>query len=233
MSFNFVDFPDEIIANITSYLKPKDEATVNILSKRFVHLKPSNYAYLFKDAISYGDYEYVIFKYVNVVGVLDHFLKRRVSNKYIDKLFINACNFGYIQIVDMLLKDSRVNPAENKNSPIIFASIRGHTDVIDRLLKDDRVDPSDQNNLAIRESVCFNQIDVVKRLLKDPRVDATAQYGQALYNAMTRNNLEMIKLLSMYIGNYIKENKKRYLNSYLKSESDPNNEVYKFIKNFE
>ncbi len=264
MSYNFDDFPDEILTNITSNLRPKDEATVNILSKRFAHLKPTNYAYLFKDARSYQDYENVIFNYYNVPDVLEYFLKSKISNQYnyINRLFVNACVFGYIQIVDRLLKDprvnpsyennraiqeashnghidvvetllndGRVNPADDENLAIIYASKRGYTDIVDRLLDDPRVDPSDQDNRAIIDAVRYNQIDVVKRLLKDPRVDATAQYGQAIYNAIRDDNLEMLELLSLYIGDYIAENKNKILNIYV--NPDPDDEVYQFIKNFE
>ena len=57
---------------------------------------------------------------------------------------------GYLEIVQELLKDNRVDPSANNNDAIQWASGNGHLEVVEELLKDNRVDPSANDNYAIQ-----------------------------------------------------------------------------------
>ena len=81
-----------------------------------------------------------------------------------------ASQNGYPDIIEMLLKDDRVNPVVHNNLPIAYAAENGHLDAVKVLMNDKRVDPSDHNNDAIKYALRNNHLTVVKELLKDKRV---------------------------------------------------------------
>jgi len=68
-----------------------------------------------------------------------------------------------------LLSDSRVDPSDNNNEAIKYASENGHSEVVELLLSNSRVDPSDVNNEAIRLTSGNGYLKVVKLLLSDSR----------------------------------------------------------------
>ena len=84
-----------------------------------------------------------------------------------------ATKKGEIEIVDFLLKDSRVDPSNNGNQNILWAAVdRGHASVVKRLLKDPRVDPTVNDNEILLHAAALGKYYCVKELLKDGRVDA-------------------------------------------------------------
>ena len=95
---------------------------------------------------------------------------------------IQACGSGHLAIVERLLQDSRVDPSDNDNWAIIFASENGHSAIVERLLQDSRVDPSDDENLAIRWASQNGHSAIVECLLRDDRVDRDIAIAIALRN---------------------------------------------------
>ena len=61
-----------------------------------------------------------------------------------------ACYNGHLDVVKLLLADSRVDPSDNFNGAIMLASRGGHIDIVRLLLDDSRVDPSVRGDYAIR-----------------------------------------------------------------------------------
>src|SRR5260221_12176679 len=53
----------------------------------------------------------------------------------------NACFYGHLEIVKLLLQDSRVDPSANNNYAIRWTSENGHLKIVKLLLKHPRVDP--------------------------------------------------------------------------------------------
>lgn len=87
-----------------------------------------------------------------------------------------AAYFGQIEVVKLLLGDSRVNPAdENSTAPIAIAAEHGFTEIVKFLLLDKRVDPSTDDNHAIWYAVKNGHTDVVKLLLADSRIDPNSE----------------------------------------------------------
>lgn len=84
-----------------------------------------------------------------------------------------AAGFGHLDVVNCLLKDTRVNPSHGQNSPIRDAAANGHLPIIERLLEDPRVNPSDANNEAYQVAALRGYSQVVDRLKKDPRLILT------------------------------------------------------------
>jgi ankyrin repeat protein len=77
-----------------------------------------------------------------------------------------ASKNGHTEVVELLLKDRRVNP----NEAIREASKNGHIKVVKLLLKDRRVNPTVKDNESLREANKNGHTRVVQLLLKDDRV---------------------------------------------------------------
>ena len=98
-----------------------------------------------------------------------------------------AAELGHMNIVEILIKDTRVNPADQNNWGIRGAASYGHTDTVAVLLKDTRVNPADQNNNALVWAAKNGHTNTVATLMKDTRVNPAdinkfairwaAQYG--------------------------------------------------------
>jgi hypothetical protein len=82
-----------------------------------------------------------------------------------------ASRHGYVEIVKLLLPDTRVDPSADNQYAIRHASRSGRVDVVKLLLADQRVDPSANNQFALRSAFQGGCVDVAKLLLSDPRVD--------------------------------------------------------------
>ena len=113
---------------------------------------------------------------------------------YPQNTFEWAAENRHLEIVKLLLTDSRVDPSDWNNLAIIWAAMNGHLEVVKLLLTDPRVDPGDQYNLAIVRAAEKKHLEVVKELLKDPRVDPSEYYYNAIRNAQY-GHLEVVKLL--------------------------------------
>ena len=68
------------------------------------------------------------------------------------------------ETMDILLRDSRVNPACRDNGPLIDAAQNGHDLLVKRLLRDPRVDPSARNHSALRLAAMHRRHATVKLL---------------------------------------------------------------------
>lgn len=55
------------------------------------------------------------------------------------ELFYSACHYGNLDVVKELLKDKRINPAEDNNDGLYASAINGHKDIVSLLLQDKRV----------------------------------------------------------------------------------------------
>lgn len=73
---------------------------------------------------------------VNAVSVLLNYIDPSIH--YNEPLLLSVMN-GYIDIVDTILKDPRVNPSDRNNKAIMDASNQGKYDIVNRLLDDPRL----------------------------------------------------------------------------------------------
>lgn len=86
-----------------------------------------------------------------------------------------ACKYGYIEIVEKLLKDEKVDPTANNQYAVREASKKGHTEVVKLLLENNKVDPSVEYNDAIIQASKNGHEKVVMLLLKDSRIETSAE----------------------------------------------------------
>ena len=61
-----------------------------------------------------------------------------------------ASRLGHVELVELLLRDERVDPSADSQGAVRWASEYGHLAVVERLLRDARVDPSVRNQSTIR-----------------------------------------------------------------------------------
>ena len=65
-------------------------------------------------------------------------------------ILIYTISKNYVEIVDLLLKDPRVDPSVNNNQAIRIAKSNDQIEIVDLLIKDPRVDPSSINKQQTR-----------------------------------------------------------------------------------
>ena len=106
-----------------------------------------------------------------------------------------ACGKGHVDVVRLLLADSRVNPAECNNCAIQCACANGHVDVVRLLLADNRVNPADNYNQAIRLACENGHVDVVCLLLADHRVNPADYYNAAILYACVKGHVDVVRIL--------------------------------------
>lgn len=139
--------------------------------------------------VKYTDKKFY-FNFMKENTILDARFDNSIKDNY---LIIWGASRGYTSLVNVLLKDPRVNPAAQLNSAIIEAAKNGHIGVISTLLKDFRVDPTVYNWYPIKVAYINRHKILLKTLMNDPRVDINDTTPLILdeYNAVT------LKMISM------------------------------------
>jgi hypothetical protein len=108
-----------------------------------------------------------------------------------------ASKEGTADVVQALLSDSRVNPADHRNLFLAQAVEKNNLEVVKVLLADPRVNPAaakmvldnqfnetEEPNYIIKLAALENNIAIVQELLKDSRVDPS----KALISAVSKLN---------------------------------------------
>jgi hypothetical protein len=107
--------------------------------------------------------------------------------------FTLAISYGHPKVVDVYLRDGRVNPNDQFGYSLRLASSLGLLDIVKLLLP--LVDPAVVQNELIRNAVSNGHTPVVKLLLADDRVDASANENQCLHDACAKGYVEIVELL--------------------------------------
>lgn len=126
----------------------------------------------------------------NYIPLVTYFIKNGIDPSINNNGAIqDASLYGHLQLVNLLLKDERVDSSDLGNDAIIEASARGYLDIVNRLLLDPRVNPETYPIIGASKN---GHIDVVTRLLKDERVKPNKD---AVRNATINGHIEIVKLL--------------------------------------
>jgi len=81
-----------------------------------------------------------------------------------------ASDYGYLEIVKLLLQDDRVDPTTSDYHPLRWSIINNHLEVFKTLLSDNRVDPTYNNNALLRLAFNNERWKFVELLLRDDRI---------------------------------------------------------------
>ena len=112
----------------------------------------------------------------NINKVKELLLHKRVNPAiHNNKAILEASEYGYFNLVKLLLIDPRTNPSEKKNGmyPISAASSNGHFEVVELLLSDNRVDPTVKYNFAIHFANIYKFSNIVDLLWNNQKVKNT------------------------------------------------------------
>jgi len=106
-----------------------------------------------------------------------------------------AAELGHMNIVEILIKDPRVNPAGQTNYAIRWAAKNGHTNTVVVLMNDTRVNPADMHNWAITLAAYSGHTNTVATLMKDTRVNPADQNNDAIRWAAHYGHTNTVKVL--------------------------------------
>ena len=179
--------PDELIFTILTTLNINEALNLCATDKHF-----SKFCQDWRIILSYK-YPQTNWSHTSSEDALK--IYKKVEEGITDDLFIWASQYGYIDLVKMLLEDKRVNPAANDNFAIRLASRNGYTEVVKVLLADLRVDPCFADNHAIRWASKNGHTEIFKLLLKDSRVDLQHEDNYAIRWASRNGHTEIVQLL--------------------------------------
>lgn len=100
------------------------------------------------------------------------------------------------KIVELLLKNNKINPNYMNNYAVKLAIIYGNLEIVKILLKDKRVDPGTNIiSLASDFKPTPERLEIMKLLLKDSRVDPNEYDNYALKYIINNSNFEYLELL--------------------------------------
>jgi ankyrin repeat protein len=182
--------------------KHKDDEKKQVLDKRrivellaFKNLDPSSRQNLALRTLSYiGNKE--------LVEILLQNPKLNMNANFNDSLCL-ACSTGRLDVVDLLLKDGRLDPTipssifpdDLGNNALETACAYGHLSVVQLLLNDPRVDPSSNDCLAVTLAAGNGHSNILERLLQDQRVVSNCRPHEALIEAILEDHEECIRIL--------------------------------------
>lgn len=102
-----------------------------------------------------------------------------------------AAHFGHVEILELLLKNKRLQVAVSEGDPLWEACHNNHFDVVKMLLADGRFDPND----AIRTTCDHGYANILKELLRDPRITPNCMDDYPIRAAAANGHLDCVKLL--------------------------------------
>jgi hypothetical protein len=110
--------------------------------------------------------------------------------------FVDACRNGCTEIVQHMLRDANVNPADDGNAAIRCAAANGHAAVVAILLLDARVNPAAARDEALISAAQNGHAAVVEILLRDERVHPTSVSYAALVAAARNGHVAVVEMLA-------------------------------------
>ena len=151
---------------------------------------------------------YIAFKYRNI-NLIAYFIKYMKNyEKDVDESLFSvmlgfAAQFGYLLIVQDLVKNCKCDPAFGNNRAIRRSARGGHLDVVKYLMEevDSKygIDPAAQDNYAVRLSALEGHLHAVKYLVEEVEskngIDPAADDNHAIRLAAFGGHLDVIKNL--------------------------------------
>ncbi|KAJ3020587.1 UNVERIFIED_CONTAM: hypothetical protein HDU68_010111 [Siphonaria sp. JEL0065] len=110
--------------------------------------------------------------------------------------FIQACKFGRLDIVQVLLaQNPPADPSYNDSMCLQEAVQEGHFEIVELLLQDNRVDAAANNNYCVKVASHLRYTDILMLLLDQPNVDPSVNSDQPIQTASQFGQTEIVALL--------------------------------------
>jgi hypothetical protein len=206
---NIIQLPDEIIAHIIEYLKPKERIKCMMINK---------YMYQYPNYLDIKDY-IAIACYRNNIQVIKHYYKYESTQKYI---FDNIIRYDNIYILDQIKIDNLsshiyaniIQYICKYNSKYMFLQFKPYIQSINydpiyaknvfenkyyllfKLLYKFTTVRYTNMDMILIDACRMNIIDIVKLMLdNNPYTNPNNHNGQALYEACINRHINIVKLL--------------------------------------
>lgn len=118
----------------------------------------------------------------------------------------NTIMYGDIELLKLLIADSRVNPASRNNAAIRLAAGSGFAEGVLLLLADSRVDPSSNDNAALYCAISEEHTNIVRMLLPHLK---EAGIPWSTFIDITLSSAELLANTELFM-----EDKLRYISSF-------------------
>lgn len=102
--------------------------------------------------------------------------------------------FNDLEIIKVILNDSRLDPYFDNNILIQESCYYGHEKLL-LLLNDHRANPSFNINYSIRFASANGHLEILKILLSDKRVNSSIKYNSVIEISRTNGHTEIVKFL--------------------------------------
>ncbi len=110
-------------------------------------------------------------------------------------MFSSAVWLGFLDIVEVLLRETSVNPGIKESKALWCAAENGHTEIVRLLLRDERVNPTGRHNHAIKKASENGHTEIVGLLLGDDMVNPASEYNYATKKASENGHTEIVRIL--------------------------------------
>lgn len=107
----------------------------------------------------------------------------------------NAVQFGYTNILKLLLRDKRVNPNDQDYKALKLAFLNRKRKFVKLLLKYRGIDLVFRNTYVLKNACLVGYLDVVKYLLRDPNIDPSVNNNDAIIAACVQGRAKILKYL--------------------------------------
>jgi ankyrin repeat protein len=124
-----------------------------------------------------------------------HYLENPESEKYRNEAFVFAVKQGKFSVVELLLKEIKVDASFNDNEAIITASRGGHTEIVRMLLERREVNPGARDNEAIISASYNGHTEIIQLLLQRSDVNPSARNTEAIIMATYAGKTEVVPKL--------------------------------------
>jgi len=121
---------------------------------------------------------------------------------------------GHIEIVDLLLNDSRIDSTLYKNKALYYATILGEIEIIEKLIKCDGVNPNDRGDntvSALVASLNKSNPDITLLFLKKNLVDLNVYLEYILIEATKYEYYELVEYCLVNYKDRIKQFNIKYI----------------------
>ena len=181
---------DDFVDVAAQCKRDQSSSSCMALVKEMVEAKVAPVWFEYTMACAVGE-EAIVAEHLNSVTYEPWNDDRRVRTKGL----VRAAGCGQVGVIQMLLADPRVDPAEDHCKPLIVACRHGEAGAVEALLTDRRINPNAFFNYPLQVSAASGFLDVVSVLMADERVDPSVDNNYALENAKANGHDDVVSLL--------------------------------------
>lgn len=128
--------------------------------------------------------------------IVERFLmEQKLISGVINDAFIEVCEIGIFEIVQVLLKDTRCDPRIREYKGIHVAVEKGHLPIVKLLMLDGRVDATFKQNVLIGSACQMDKVDVLRFLLSFSHLNPNDGDDVALYTCIQYDHPKCLKVM--------------------------------------